>query len=139
MSLNKNVWNIAGIDFGEYNTLILQKSLKKLTVSSQASFLKFWGKILGTERDYYIVEGSAPAAEDGAQHPEEFEPRGTGVNAMAYWVANCADGPWTALDDIEPADLGASRTLKVSFTGDLERDIISNPFYFKKEKDYLRA
>ena len=61
MSLNRNVWNAAGIDFGEYNTLILQKSLKKLTQTSQASFLRFWGKILGTEKDYYIVEGSAPA------------------------------------------------------------------------------
>ena len=139
MSLNKNVWNQAGIDFGEYSTLILQKSLKELTAKSQATFLRFWGKILGTEKDYYVVEGSAPAPEDGAQRPEDFEPRGTGINAMAYWVSNSPSGPWEALDDLETSDLAASRTFRVQFTGDLNREIITNPFYFKKEKDYLRA
>jgi hypothetical protein len=34
MSINKNVFNTCGIDFGEYGTLILQKSLKKLVVES---------------------------------------------------------------------------------------------------------
>ena len=139
MSLNKNVWNHAGVDFGEYSTLILQKSLKNLTQQSQATFLRFWGKILGTEKDYYVVEGSAPAPEDGAQRPEDFEPRGTGVNQMAYWVANSPAGPWEALDDLEPVDLKAARTFRVCFTGDLTRKIITNPFYFKTEKDYLRA
>ena len=139
MSLNRNVWNAAGIDFGEYNTLILQKSLKKLTQTSQASFLRFWGKILGTEKDYYVVEGSAPAPEENGQRPEDFEPRGSGVNTMAYWVANTADGPWVALDDLEPSDLAAARSFRVSFTGNLDKEIITNPFYFKKEKDYLRA
>ncbi len=139
MSLNKNVWNCAGIDFGEYCTLILQKSIKKLAITSQASFLRFWGKILGTEKDYYIVEGSAPAPEDGRQRPEDFEPRGSGVNSLAYFVANSPDGPWEPLDDLECSDLAASRTFRVSFTGDLNREIVTNPFYFKKEKDYLRA
>jgi hypothetical protein len=139
MSLNRNVWNSAGVDFGEYNTLILQKSLKKLTATSAASYLRFWGKILGTEKDYYIVEGSAPAPGEDAPRGEDFEPRGTGVNTMAYWVSNTADGPWEPLDDLEPVDLAASRTFKVAFTGDLQREIVTNPFYFKKEKDYLRA
>ena len=85
------------------------------------------------------MEGSAPAPEDGIQRSEDFEPRGTGVNTLAYWVSNSADGPWEALDDLEPADLEASRTFKVLFTGDLDRDIITNPFYFKKERTYLRA
>ena len=101
--------------------------------------MRFWGKILGTEKDYYVVEGSAPAAEEGMPRPEDFEPRGTGVNTLAYWVANSADGPWEALDDIEPADLEASRTFKVSLTGDLNKEIVTNPFYFKKERVYLRA
>lgn len=85
------------------------------------------------------MEGSAPAPEDGLPRGDDFEPRGTGVNTLAYWVSNAADGPWEALDDLEPADLEASRTFKVHFTGDLDRDIITNPFYFKKERHYLRA
>ena len=139
MSINKNVFNTAGIDFGEYSTLILQKSLKQLANTSQATFLRFWGKILGTEKDYYVVEGSAPAPEDGATRPEEFEARGSGVNTYGYWVASSPEGPWEALDDLEPSDLAASRTFKVAFTGDLDREIVTNPYYFKKERHYLRA
>lgn len=139
MCLNKQIWCHAGIDFGEYSTLLLQKSLKKLAISSQATFLRFWGKILGTQKDYYIVEGSAPATDDGAQRGEDFEPRGSGVNTYAYWVANCPEGPWEALPDLEADDLAASRSLKVSFTGDLEHTIVTNPFFFKPEKFFLRA
>ena len=139
MSLNKNVFNNIGIDFGEYGSLILQKSLKALAVSSQATFIRFWGKIMGTEKDYFVVEGSAPAAEDGAARPEDFEPRGSGVNTYAYWVATSPEGPWEALDDLESADLAASRTFKVAFTGNLDREIVTNPYYFKKERHYLRA
>ena len=139
MSLNKNVWNHAGVDFGEYSTLILSKSLKKLVVDSQATYLRFWGKILGTEKDYYIVEGSAPAPESEVPRPDDFEPRGSGVNTLAYWVANSPDGDWKPLGDLEPKDLEAARTFKVSFTGDLDREIVTNPFYFKKEAVYLRA
>ena len=32
-----------------------------------------------------------------------------------------------------------SRKIKVLLTGDLERDIYTNPFFFGKEKNYLRA
>jgi hypothetical protein len=38
-----------------------------------------------------------------------------------------------------PNDLQAAREVKVSFTGDLERKIITNPFFFKREKHFLRA
>ena len=29
--------------------------------------------------------------------------------------------------------------IKVCFTGNLDRNIVTNPFYFKQEKHYLRA
>jgi len=38
-----------------------------------------------------------------------------------------------------PTDLEAARQIKVCFTGNLERQIVTNPFYFKQEKHYLRA
>ena len=33
------------------------KSLKKLVQQTGASNVRLWGKILGTEKDYYIAEG----------------------------------------------------------------------------------
>lgn len=32
-----------------------------------------------------------------------------------------------------------ARSIKYLFTGDLERQIFTNPFFFGREKDYLRA
>ena len=32
-----------------------------------------------------------------------------------------------------------ARRIKHTFSGDLNRDIFTNPFYFQKEKVYLRA
>ncbi len=46
----------AGIGFGKQEVYRLQKSLKKLAASVGVP-LRFFGKIRGTEQDYYIVEG----------------------------------------------------------------------------------
>ena len=54
--------------------------------------MRLWGKIKGTEKDYYIAEGTmeAAAAEEGEEQvqTENVEPRGVGVNKFAYWVCN---------------------------------------------------
>lgn len=140
---NKQLWQWAGINLGEYNCMMLQKSLSKLAASSGASNLRLWGKINGTDRDYFVAEGSAEGAgEEGAEErPADFEPRGApGVNQFAYWVCNSPDeNKWTALPDLLPADLAASRSIKVRLSGNLERQIITNPFFDKSEKTLLRA
>jgi len=38
-----------------------------------------------------------------------------------------------------PKDIQSARSIKVLFTGDLERTIYTNPFFTGKEKNYLRA
>ena len=43
------------------------------------------------------------------------------------------------MPDLSPKDLDASRKIKVLFSGNLERTIFTNPFFFGKEKNYLRA
>ena len=53
-------------------------------------------------------------------------------------AANAFDS-WKKLPDCSPADIDMSRKVKVLLTGDLERDIYTNPFFFGKEKNYLRA
>lgn len=128
----------AGVSFGEKEVYRLQKSFASLAGSTSASNLRFWGKITGTQSDYYIAEGNVEAEEEGERGPD-FEARGTGVNSLVYWVTDSSLGEWTQLPDLEPKDIAAARSIKVLFTGDLERDIITNPFFFGKEKDYLRA
>ena len=136
------IYQFAGIDFGEKEYFLLQKSLTKLAEKSSATKLRLWGKIHGTESDYFVAEGITDdddegEGEDGKQ--EDIEPRGSGVNQFVYWVAPDSLADWKQLPDISPAYLKASRLIKVSFTGDLERKIITNPFFHGKEKHYLRA
>ena len=140
------VFEWAGIGFGEREAYAIQKSLKGLSTTSTASQVRFWGKIHGTQKDYYIAEGvlegedEVPEGEEEAEKPKDFEPRGGGVNKYCYWVNdNPVKGSWVKLPDISPDEIKASRLIKVSFTGDLDRKIFTNPFFLGSEKIYLRA
>jgi hypothetical protein len=129
---NKSLWQWAGINLGEYNCMMLQKSLSKLAGTSAATNIRLWGKINGTKMDYFIAEGTAEAAAEGdEERPADIEARGApGVNQFTYWACNCpSENKWTALPDLCPADIAAARSVKVSFSGDLERKIVTNPFF----------
>lgn len=64
--------------------------MKALAVKSGMTQLKLWGKIKGTEKDYFVVEGTLDAGEpaEGEEVPAGFETRGTGVNKFVYFVCN---------------------------------------------------
>ncbi len=61
------------------------------------------------------------------------------MNKFVYWVTDNALEQWTKLPDLSPSDIKDAREIKVIFTGDLERYIYTNPFFFGKEKNFLRA
>lgn len=137
---DQRVFEWAGIGFGEMETFRIMRSLKVLAKESGAGQIRFFGKINGTEKDYYVAEGTLEAGEgEGEGKPADQEARGTGVNKFVYWVTDSVLEKWTKLPDISPADIRAARQIKVLLTGDLERPIFTNPFYFGKEMHYLRA
>ena len=128
--------------------MLLIKSMKNLATKSNAEKLRLWGKIRGTEKDYYIVEGvigasegeEGAAAEEGGAPIEGMEARGTGINKFVYWVSNNPHSDkWIQLPDLKPNDIKNARSIKFTFSGDINRKIITNPFYFETEKTYLRA
>ena len=43
------------------------------------------------------------------------------------------------MSDLKPQDIINARTIKYTFTGDVDAKIYTNPFYFETEKVYLRA
>lgn len=144
LAADAKVFQWAGIGFGEGESYLLQKSLKNLAGAQSLTNVRVWGKILGTTSDYYVVETDNNADEEAAAGDEEggevdMEAKGTGANLYAYYVASDACGAWTKLPDVQPKELEASRQISVLLTGDLERNIITNPFFFGKEKNYLRA
>ena len=85
--------------------------------------MRLWGKITGTQKDYYIAEGTLEAAggEEGAEEPVEgMEARGSGVNKFAYWACNGPMGEWTLLPDLKPVDIKNARAIKHNFSGNLD-------------------
>lgn len=127
--------------FGEYDILLLQKSLQNLARKTASPQIRFWGKIRGTEKDYYVAEGKLEAGEpaEGEEPPEGFEARGSGVNANVYWVCNNPLEDWVQLPDLKPSDIIDSRSIKVLFSGDVNRKVFTNPFFMQSESVLLRA
>ena len=69
-----------------------------------------------------------------------MEPRGQqGVNKMDYWVTNNLLEEWKELPVVSPEQIMLSRQIKHIFTGNLEENVWTNPFFFEKEKFLLKA
>lgn len=90
--------------------------MKKLSETSQAQSLRFFGKIWGTKQDYYIVEatgagGGEEEGEGGVEGEAEagMEAPGTGVNKFSYFVSHSSLSEWTKLPDLSPSDIAAAR------------------------------
>jgi hypothetical protein len=62
------VWEWAGVSFGEYELMLLHKSIKMHSLTAKADQVRLWGKIRGSERDYYVLEGTigTGGGEEGA-------------------------------------------------------------------------
>lgn len=190
-----NSWKVHEINLFLFRVWL---AIKQLVDKGQFEKVRFWGKILGTEKNYYIAEvqqnaedeadedeGNEEANEndDKAEDDDEEgegeedplpkstykppptvpkEDRGTGVNKYSYHVCNyrtywittlekptskqrktlflyLAGAPWIKLPIVTPAQIAHARLIKVSFTGDLNREIKSFPAFPGTEKNYLRA
>ena len=82
--------------------------------TSEPKSLRLWGKIYGTEKDYYIVEGILEGEVDAE---EGIEPRGTGANQFVYWVTENPGQEWIQLPELHPKHLLISRQIQHLFTG----------------------
>jgi hypothetical protein len=100
-----------------------------------------WGKIYGTNKDYYVAEGEkdAPAAGEGQTEFAEARGNPNGVNKYMYWVTDSVTGKWIDLPDVTPDCITKARQIKHLFSGDVDSDVITNPYFKWKEKVLLRA
>jgi len=80
----------AGICFGDIDTYKLQHSIKKLSTLSGGDQIRFVGKIMARECDYWVVSGVLNVPEK-TDLPES---RGTGVNTLVYWVTDNLIHDW---------------------------------------------
>jgi radial spoke head protein 4A len=75
---------------------------------SGASQLRFWGKIYGIQKDYWVIEGILETSEEESGYWYQ-EKRGEGVNKLVYWVNDNLLEDWIQLPDITPEQIKAAR------------------------------
>lgn len=122
-------------------------SLLQLQQAKNLSFVRFFGKVFGTQADYYVAQGTyvePPAPEDGAEEAPPppgapVEEAGTGCNAFVYFVCNDPAGEWTALPDVTPQQIVSSAKIRKFLTGSLGADVRAYPPFPGQEAAYLRA
>ncbi|MCQ2821461.1 MAG: hypothetical protein MJ252_29735 [archaeon] len=131
-----------GVGLSERESFLLLNSLRNLAVDLPEK-LTFFGKIYGTQKDYYVAEATGV---DPEEMPEGYEPpagmeirKEEGVNKNVFFVTNDLTEKWKPLPDITPDQLVASRNIRYNFTGDLERKIVTNPHFNGQEKHLLHC
>jgi radial spoke head protein 4A len=81
----------AGYGFGEKESYHIYIALKKYTQARNPSYIRFWGKIFGTKKDYYVIEMKADPIGEQEEFPEseKVEPRDQpGINKKVFCVSN---------------------------------------------------
>lgn len=132
--------SFAGISFGDKESLLINTSLRNLSSTLQGGNVTFFGKIRGTLKDYYIAEATEIEPPAEAIYDADMEKRKEdGINRNVFYVTNDLSDKWEELPDVKPSMIIASRKIRYILTGDLNRQIYSNPYFFGKEKHYLRC
>lgn len=52
---------MAGVGFGDTLTYKIFKSLERFSILKNLDQVRFWGKIICQNQDYYVAEGYGPA------------------------------------------------------------------------------
>merc|ERR1719221_275493 len=133
----------AGVGFGKMESYKIMCSLRGLAhkeAEAGYSNVRFWGKILGSNADYYIAEAAREGGGDpDPEDPDPPEPAGTGANTFVYYVTTDLCEPWAKLPDIKPSEIVAARRIKKVMTGDPTAKVITHPFFPGTEEVLLRA
>jgi len=138
----------AGVGFGKQESYHIAMCLRKLAAEMPSlQNLRLWGKVLGTDGDYYVAEGTMkPLPRDESAKPADpgtpeydVEPRGTGANKCLYWVSAGGAAPWIQLPAARASHIVAARSIKRLMTGDLASPVDSAPLFPGKERHFLRA
>jgi hypothetical protein len=80
-------WNVAGYGFGEEEARAIHLTLERLAAENGCDSISFLGIVKGSRRDYFVAYGRLRRHVND-KLPESWEPSGTGVNAITFWVAN---------------------------------------------------
>eukprot|EP00760_Papus_ankaliazontas_P036614 PhM_4_TR8359/c2_g1_i1/m.69556/K19756/RSPH4A; radial spoke head protein 4A len=148
-------WRMCGVGLPDSEVFLLEQSITRHAQDNNLEEVQFMGRINGTGGNYYVVVSKRVLSKNekvfeerntmplpprkGVEVDMQSEPAWKGLNRYTFWVCSYAGGAWTALPDLTPQQLNASRSIKKLFTGDLEASVVSYPPFPWKEAVYLRA
>ena len=133
-------FSFCGISLGTKESLLLTNSLRNLSATIGNGSVQFFGKIYGTEKDYYVAEGTDIDPPADANYDNDMEKRKEdGFNRNVFFVTNNLCEKWVELPDVKPKQIILSRQIKYMFTGNLNRKIHSNPDFNGEERHLLRC
>jgi len=134
----------AGVGFGELESYKIKCALRNLAFKQMENGytrIRLWGKILGTDADYYVAEAykEGEAGEADEENPDA-EPAGVGANKMSYLVTtDLATQEWTKLPNIKPKEIVAARRIKKLMSGKTSAKVVTHPPFPGTEEVLLRA
>jgi len=133
-----------GVGFGEMESYKIKCALRNLAYKQQENGytrIRLWGKILGSDADYYVAEAykEGDVGEADEENPDA-EPSGVGANKFAYLVTNdLASQEWTKLPNTKPREIVAARRIKKLMTGKTSSKVVTHPPFPGTEEVLLRA
>jgi len=127
----------AGVGIAKEDAYRLMLSLRLLYTNQgqQCLSLRFFGKVLGLQGDYFVAEGQLNAS--GEADTREVEAGGS--NMKTYWVCAAIGAPWVKLPKCERKCVVAARKIRKHLTGNLNAPVSAHPPFPGCEKNLLRA
>jgi len=134
----------AGMGFGELESYKIKCSLRNLAFKKQEegyTRIRLWGKILGTDADYYVAEAYKEGEQgDADEENPDAEPAGVGANKFSYLVtSDLASQEWSKLPNIKPKEIVAARRIKKLMSGNPRAKVVTHPPFPGSEEVMLRA
>lgn len=128
-----------GISFGDEEWYKIRMAMKKILISNNCQYLRFFGKIYGINSDYYIIQGILKKYPLTVTNPYVEKRGNEGINKYTFWVSNSILEAWYELPDITHQQLVASRFFKYHFTGNLNAKVKSFSNFNGKEMHLLKC
>jgi len=140
--------NWSGVSLGEGEVCKVMLSIRKLArAHPEFKSVRFFGKMLGRNADYFICEGEMTGPDELA--PTGLPPNHAGRrniekvihhNKLKYYVCAYPGADWTALPNVRLDQLQAVGAVRKLLTGNLKAPFASYPpFPGETEAQYLRA
>lgn len=121
--------NKLGIGLGHETVKILQRAIQKFSSKREGIKVKFWGKVIGTKSDYYVIEADKQPSEEEAGESVE-----AGLANKTHYVStDIMSDSWVELPLVSPRQIRQAKKIRQLMSGDINRRVVSAPSFDGQE------